>query len=121
MEKELEKITNPKDLAILIKKNYILVIKISASWCGPCKNKKFLEEYKQIKNNYNNIKGVKFIELDIDDDSDLIEDKTYYNMEIDSVPCFLITKNGCFTRKYVGGGYLDQINQYLQEKTNSIK
>lgn len=116
LEKEIKTITSSKDLALLIKQNYIVVIKISASWCGICKNKKFLNDYHQIKSNYENIKGVKFVELDIDEDSNIIEDTKYYKIDIDSVPSFLISRKGSFIRKYVGGGYLEQINEYINEK-----
>ena len=116
METDSNAISSSKDLALIIKQNYIVVIKISASWCGPCKNKKFLQEYHKIKSNYQNNSGVKFVELDVDDDSDIIEDTKYYKIDIDSVPTFLISKKGSFTRKYVGGGYLEQINEYLNEK-----
>lgn len=122
MEKESDlisiSISSSKDLALLIKQNYIVVIKISASWCGPCKNKKFLHDYHQIKSKYENMSGVKFVELDVDDDSDIIEDTKYYKIDIDSVPTFLISKKGSFTRKYIGCGYFEQIDEYLNEKLN---
>jgi thiol-disulfide isomerase/thioredoxin len=120
MEKEeldLDKIKTSKDLAIAIKKNLLVIIKISASWCGPCKNKKFLESYHNLKLNFSNNNNIKFIELDIDRDSEIIVDKKYYDLEIDSVPTFLLAKNGSFTKKFVGGGYLNEINEYILEVT----
>jgi len=121
MDKELEseKINSSKDLAFVIKKNLLVVIKISASWCKPCTNKKFLESYHNLKSKFSNIDGVKFIELDIDSDNEIIENKNYYDIEIQSVPTFLISKNGSFTKKFVGGGYLNEINEYLSEVVNS--
>ena len=112
-EWEANKISKPKELALAIKKHTIVVIKISASWCGPCKNKKFLESYHKLKSIHSNNPDIKFIELDIDDDADIIEDKKYYDIDVNSVPTFLITKNGSFTKKYSGGGYLDDINEYI--------
>jgi hypothetical protein len=44
-----------------IKKHTIVVIKISASWCGPCKNKKFLESYHKLKYIHSNNQDIKFI------------------------------------------------------------
>jgi thiol-disulfide isomerase/thioredoxin len=121
MEKELNlnKINSSRDLAILIKKNLLVIIKISATWCGPCKNKKFLESYHNLKSSYSNFDNVKFVELDIDNDNEIIENKKYYDLEIDSVPTFLISNNGSFTKKYVGGGFLNEINEYLLEVVNS--
>jgi thiol-disulfide isomerase/thioredoxin len=117
-EREENKISTSKDLALAIKKHVIVVIKISASWCSPCKNKKFLESYQKLKFTYSKVPDIKFIELDIDDDVDIIENKKYYDIDVNSVPTFLITKNGSFTKKYIGGGYLDDINKYIMETFN---
>ena len=40
-----EKVRTPEQLAIQIKTNKVVVIKISASWCGPCKNKQFFRHF----------------------------------------------------------------------------
>ena len=117
-EWETNKISKPKELVLTIKKYTIVVIKISASWCGPCKNKIFLESYHKLKSIHSSNPNIKFIELDIDDDSDIINDKKYYDIDVNSVPTFLITKNGSFIKKYSGGGYLDDINQYIYSTFN---
>ena len=109
------KINSSQKLARLIKENTCVVIKISASWCGPCKNKEFLTNYNKLKDNYSGIKDIKFVELDIDDNSDIIEDKDYFDIEVKSVPTFFISKNGCFTRKYEGTTHLQSINKYLYD------
>lgn len=118
MEKKTEtkeKVKNAEQLAIQIKSNKVVVIKISASWCGPCKNKQFLEQYNNLKNTWVLTQGVKFIELDVDLDNNILDDKSYYNIEIDSVPSFLISRNGSFTRKFSGTNYLDLIHKYISE------
>lgn len=117
-EHEKNEISTPRDLAIAIKKHTVVVIKISASWCGPCQNKKFLESYHKLKSIHSSNMDIKFIELDIDEDVDIIENKKYYDIDVNSVPTFLITKNGSFTKKYIGGGYLDEINKYIFEIFN---
>lgn len=119
--KTVKTVKTPRDLAQIIKKTPIVIIKISASWCGPCKNKKFLESYHDIKASYLNTNAVRFVEFDIDNDADILEDKDYYDIEIDSVPTFLIGYNGSFTRKFVGGGYLNEINEYIINKINLLK
>jgi thiol-disulfide isomerase/thioredoxin len=122
MEKKTEtkeKISKPEQLAIHIKSNKVVVIKISASWCGPCKNKQFLGEYHNLKNAWASIPGVKFIELDVDADESILSDKSYYDIEVDSVPSFLISKNGSFTRKYSGTNYLESIHKYITESIST--
>lgn len=109
------KINSSQKLARLIKENTCVVIKISASWCGPCKNKEFLANYHKLKDNYSGVSDIKFVELDIDANSDIIEDKNYYDIEVNSVPTFLISKNGCFTKKYEGTTHLQSINKYLYD------
>lgn len=115
MSKVLEKtnVLTPEELAKLIKKKLSVVIKISASWCGPCKNKRFLESYHILKQNYADVDNIKFIELDIDADAHILENKDFYDIEIESVPTFLISNGGNFTKKYEGTTHLEQINKYL--------
>lgn len=108
-----EKINLPKDLFLIIKKTPIVIIKVSASWCGPCKNKIFLESYNKLKSSYSQISEIKFIELDVDDDANILNDTKYYNIDITSIPTFLISKNSVFTRKYIGCVYLNEINEYI--------
>lgn len=118
MNKEILKIECAKDLATLIKKNFIVVIKISASWCGPCKNKKFLESYHKIKSTYSDNMKIIFVELDVDEDEDILSNNKYYNIDVNSVPTFLISKNGSFTRKFEGSGYLNEISEYINSSLN---
>lgn len=108
-------IGSPQKLARLIKENICVVIKISASWCGPCKNKDFLNNYHKLKDNYSGVSGVKFVELDIDEHSNIIEDKNYFDIEVNSVPTFLISQKGSFTRKFEGTSHLQSINKYLYD------
>lgn len=114
-QKNLNKIDSSQKLAKLIKENTCVIIKISASWCGPCKNKEFLNNYYSLKDKFINHNNIKFVELDIDENSDIIEDKKYYNIEINSVPTFMISKNGNFTRKYEGTTHINTIYKYLLE------
>lgn len=118
---DLEKINSSKDLALIIKKNFLVIIKISASWCGPCKNKKFLESYHNLKTTYKQIDKIKFIELDIDNNNDVLNDTKYYNIEIGAVPTFLISKNGIFTKKYEGSGHIDKISEYINDVYKSTE
>lgn len=113
--------TNPvqincsKDLAKIIKNNNCVIIKFSASWCGPCKNKVFLQEYYNLKSKYANVAKIIFTELDVDNHESIINDKTYYDIEISSVPCFLIATNGNFTNKFEGTTCLKEIDMITSQ------
>lgn len=109
-------IESPRDLALVIKSNTVVVIKFSARWCGPCKDKMFLSKYNELKKAFESVPNIKFVELDIDVDADIIESKEYYDIEIDSVPTFMLASNGNFTNKWSGTNCLDQIYKLCCEK-----
>lgn len=119
LKKKSNKIDSPQKLARLIKDNTCVVIKISASWCGPCKNKEFLHNYHKLKDNFSSVDNVKFVELDIDDDAAILDDNEYYSIDVKSVPTFFISKNGNFTKKYEGATHLQSINKYLYDNTQT--
>lgn len=114
-QKNSEKPTTPKEFATIIKQTPIVVIKMSAGWCGPCNDPKFLESYHKLKLSHSQNKNVKFIEFDVEHDAEIIEDTKYYNIEVNAIPTFLISKNGSFSRKYEGGGYLNEINSFIYD------
>lgn len=69
---------------IVQKTKGLVVLKASASWCGPCRTmeplvKKVAEKYKDVL----------FISLDIDEGKDLAE-----RLSISAVPTFLFIKDG---------------------------
>ena len=111
-------VTSSQILANLVKENTCVIIKISASWCGPCKDSKFLKLYSDLKNNFSQYQNIKFVELDIDKDSSIIEDTKYYDIKVNSVPTFLVSQNGHFIKKFEGNGKLNEINQII---INSLK
>ena len=116
MEQQSHKntINSAKELAELIKKNQLVIIKFSARWCGPCKDKLFLESYSKLKNRYQNDK-IKFIELDVDLDSKIINDQTYYEINIDSIPFFMVCHKGNFINEFKGGGCLSSIEEIINK------
>lgn len=99
-------INSIEDLDHLVKENLCVIIKVSASWCGPCKDKKFLESYGKLKNNFSQNSNVKFVELDVDANSNIVSGGKY---DVNSVPTFLISFKGTIIKKFEGNGKLNEI------------
>ncbi len=106
------KFNEPKDLAAFIKANKCVVLKFSASWCGPCKNPEFLRKYRNLKYTYTS-DLIKFCEFDIDVDSTIVNDTEYYQFDIKSIPHFKICYDGNIVTDFTGGGHLDDIKEIL--------
>ena len=57
---------------------------------------------------------IKFIELDVDEDSDLINDKTYYDINIESVPYFKLAYKTEWRKGFSGGNSIKDIDKVLR-------
>ena len=69
----------------------ILIVKLGAEWCGPCKN--IMPGYKQMALDY---KDVVFSSEDVDDDIG------NHPVEVKSIPAFHFYKNGSYVFQVVG-------------------
>lgn len=104
------------DLYELINKSQILLIKFSASWCKPCQSNEFKQNYKILKKNFEGYsKIIKFLELDIDEFQELIEDKEYYNINIETVPYFTLFYNKKLIKDYKGTSCIQDIDDKFKE------
>jgi len=85
-----------------------VIVKVYATWCGPCQQMKpiFDELEKELSNNYH------FAELNVDDARDIS-----IEYGITSVPTFLFIKNGEVKGRETGfmskDTVIDKINEYL--------
>jgi thioredoxin 1 len=70
-----------------------LIIKASASWCGPCKAIK--PKYLQMAELYKNV--AVFVEFDIEELEALAE-----QLSISSMPTFIVIKNGAVVKRSEG-------------------
>lgn len=82
--------TTPKELVEFLKNTKCIVLKFSASWCGPCKNKTFLQNYHDLKHEFEKNQDVLFFEFDVDDNEDLVNEKKKYDFNIQAVPTIKI-------------------------------
>ncbi len=103
----------PKDLAKCIKNTKCVVLKFSATWCGPCQNKEFKKRYHNVKDSFKGYSDIKFIEFDVDEDSELVNDTQYYDFSVSSIPHFKICYDGNIVKDFTGGGHLDDINEIV--------
>ena len=112
--------TTPQQLLSIMTNTPCLVLKFSASWCGPCKNKKFLEAYRQLKEQYLLNSNVRFIEFDVDDDEQLINEKEQYDFNISSIPTIKIFHKGKQINEYQGAGNLDKVESDIETIINIV-
>ena len=111
-----KEIVDSKSLTKLIKENEIVVLKFSAQWCGPCQNPQFKINYNMLKEKFNTEK-IKFLEFDIDEDKDIVEDTEHYNFKIQSIPHFKICYKGNIINE-INGSKLEEINSILLKLSN---
>lgn len=81
---------DPIELVKILKKTKCVILKFSASWCGPCKNQSFLQNYHNLKHEFENNKDVLFLELDVDKNENLVAEKDVYDFDIKAVPTIKI-------------------------------
>jgi thioredoxin 1 len=70
----------------------MLVIKASATWCGPCKAVK--PKYEKMAHEYPN---VVFVEFDVEEASDIAEE-----LDISAMPTFIVVLNKKILRRVEG-------------------
>ena len=92
----------PSDLINFLKSTKCTVIKFSASWCGPCKNKDFLQNYHILQNIYAEDSNVIFFQYDIDEYEELVSEKKLYDFNITAVPTIKIFNFDKLMNEYKG-------------------
>lgn len=103
-------IESPKDMAKLIKKTKCVIVKFSANWCGPCQNYQFKHNYEDLKENCEKYSDfIKFVELDVDEDNEIVNSTKYYDFKIKSIPHIKFCFDGDIIKEYNGINCLDDI------------
>lgn len=106
-------IKTPEELITIMNETYCLVLKFSASWCGPCKSEKFLQAYHNLKEQYRQNPNVKFIEFDVDNDEKIVNERSLYNFNISSIPTIKIFHKGKQLNEYKGAGNLNNVESNI--------
>ena len=86
-----------------------VAVSFSASWCGPCRNidKKKLVELTP---------GIKWYAVDVDQN-----DTTLGYCGLQSIPSFVVLKDGVFSGRKQGAGSVGEILQWLSESGAPVK
>lgn len=105
---------NSYDMLEILTNTKCTIIKFSASWCGPCKNKDFLESYNNLKANFNSNKDVVFLELDVNKEEQLVNETKLYNFEISAVPTIKVYSNSTLINTYTGTSILRKVRNDIE-------
>lgn len=106
--------TTSAELTEILKYTHCVVLKFSASWCGPCKNKDFLETYHHLKDEFKSNLNVLFLELDVDQHETLIE-----NFNISAVPTIKVFTFNKEISEYKGTDILGKVKNDVLSIINS--
>ena len=83
----------------LVKSEKYLLVDFSAEWCGPCKRLK--PQLEELSDFY---KGVKFLKVDVDSQSELAE---YHKIE--AMPTMMFYVNGTLQSESVKGANIEKV------------
>lgn len=108
---DIEKLTKA------IEENLCVILKFSAKWCGPCKNKDFLIEYNSILKKYSTDSNFKFISLDVDENDDICKNPRFETKNIPHIKVFLGGEN----IKEITGINLKNLSEVLEKISDKIK
>ena len=95
-------VNNPKDLTKLLNKSPVVVLKVYADWCGPCKM--YGPKFNNLEKKYDN-KNISFGESNVDKKI----------VKVEALPTTIFIKDGRIVDKVVGGDILkveEKIRRY---------
>ena len=75
------------DIVNCINNNNIVVVKIGATWCGPCKSVELTKKYNELVNAFNC--KVTFYELDVNKNEDLMSNELFKTTSIPNFKLFI--------------------------------
>ena len=108
---------NIEKLTKALEENLCVVVKFSAKWCGPCKNKEFLNEYNTILKKYSFDSNFKFISIDVDENDDICKNERFEVKNIPHIKVFLGGEN----IKEITGINLKTLSEVLDKVNEKIK
>jgi thioredoxin-like negative regulator of GroEL len=100
----------PEELIENLNNTKCVVLKYSASWCIPCKNKVFIEKYKSIKQEYSDNSNVIFLELDVGNHENFDND---FNVSV--IPTIKLFKFGTLISQHEGINELDKVHRNIKK------
>jgi thiol-disulfide isomerase/thioredoxin len=113
----VKNIENLEDIENLISENRIVVCKLHANWCQPCKS--VTPKFEELAIRYDSFKDldkntISFCSIDIDDHE-------YYAEQVHSIPAFFMYVNGIPQKNdIITGGDLIPVETYIIEQITKI-
>jgi thiol-disulfide isomerase/thioredoxin len=98
------------DIENNIKNNNIVVVKIGATWCGPCQSEKLKNKYNELQNTFSS--KVIFFELDVNKHEELMSNKLFAT---NSIPNFKLFISGEKKLDLMGIDAIQKIEETLLE------
>ena len=89
----------------------VTVKKFSAAWCGPCR-----ALTPKLSNMSNEFQNVTFVKLDVENENNI---ELVMNLNIMSVPTFVLLNDGAEVARMSGGTTTDKLKESLLEFLNS--
>lgn len=97
-------INNYGDFIKAIGEHEVCLVKIGASWCGPCK-----VVQKNIESIENSHKNVYFIDVEADEADEIVD-----KFSIRNIPVVLVIKNGVVDSRTVGVQTIEQLEERIK-------
>ena len=102
---EIVSLKTRSELKAYIKTKDVVIVKVSANWCGPCKL--MAPIFKELADEY---PAIKFVKVDTDLHEDTVE-----QFNIQGLPLFVVIKEGSVVASHSGAISREPLKQFIEK------